>query len=226
MSVRVARRMPANAAAGIEVAAIIKNAGGELRRRTEKTDAGGRAIFEGMVPGDEFNAEVDRRRRDAGDQTFTMPPQGGLRTMLIAALGARGRRRAAAAAGAAAGAAEGDDAAPFTLGATAGVAIAGPRAAGRAPRRPRVRRERGAHPAATRCCWGWSTRATRSTCARPTTDAGGVAHFAGLPHGDGSGYAAVVEWHGLRLGTAPFPMPEASGARAEIRALARTADPR
>ena len=56
------------------------------------------------------------------------------------------------------------------------------------------------------------------------TDAGGVAHFSGLPHGDGSGYAAVLEWHGLRLGTAPFPMPDASGARAEIRALGRTAD--
>ena len=56
------------------------------------------------------------------------------------------------------------------------------------------------------------------------TDAGGVAHFAGLPHGDGSGYAAVLEWHGLRLGTAPFPMPDTNGARAEIRALGRTAD--
>jgi hypothetical protein len=34
----------------------------------------------------------------------------------------------------------------------------------------------------------------------------------------------VLEWHGLRLGTAPFPMPDTSGARAEIRALGRTAD--
>ncbi len=63
VSVRVARRMPANGVAGVEVSAVIKNAGGDLRKRTEKTDADGRAMFEGMSPGDEFHAEVDRRRR-------------------------------------------------------------------------------------------------------------------------------------------------------------------
>jgi hypothetical protein len=57
------------------------------------------------------------------------------------------------------------------------------------------------------------------------SDAAGVAHFADLPRGDATGYAAVLEWRGLRLGTAPFPMPETGGARAEIRALGRTADP-
>jgi hypothetical protein len=35
----------------------------------------------------------------------------------------------------------------------------------------------------------------------------------------------VLEWHGVRLGTAPFPMPATGGARAEIRALGRTGDP-
>ena len=56
VSVRVARKMPSNGVAGAEVSAVIKNAGGDLRRRTEKTDADGRALFEGMAPGDEFNA--------------------------------------------------------------------------------------------------------------------------------------------------------------------------
>jgi hypothetical protein len=37
--------------------------------------------------------------------------------------------------------------------------------------------------------------------------------------------AAVIDWKGLRLNTAPFAMPESGGARAEIRALARTSDP-
>jgi hypothetical protein len=46
-----------------------------------------------------------------------------------------------------------------------------------------------------------------------------------LPAGKQTGYAAVIEWHGLRLNTSPFAMPDSSGARAEIRALARTADP-
>jgi hypothetical protein len=46
-----------------------------------------------------------------------------------------------------------------------------------------------------------------------------------LPAGKQTGYAAVIEWHGLRLNTSPFAMPDGSGARAEIRALARTADP-
>ena len=35
----------------------------------------------------------------------------------------------------------------------------------------------------------------------------------------------VIDWKGLRLNTVPFGMPESGGARAEIRALARTADP-
>ena len=58
VSVRVARKMPANAAADVEVSATIKNAGGDLRRRSTKTDASGRALFEGLVPGDEFKATV------------------------------------------------------------------------------------------------------------------------------------------------------------------------
>jgi hypothetical protein len=49
--------------------------------------------------------------------------------------------------------------------------------------------------------------------------------FSGLPVGKETGYAAVIDFHGLRLNTAPFAMPDSGGARAEIRALARSADP-
>ncbi len=76
VSVRVARKMPSNGVAGAEVSAVIKNAGGDLRRRTEKTDADGRALFEGMAPGDEFHAEVTVDGELLKTETFTMPAGG------------------------------------------------------------------------------------------------------------------------------------------------------
>jgi hypothetical protein len=60
---------------------------------------------------------------------------------------------------------------------------------------------------------------------RGKTDAAGVARFSGLATGEGHGYAAVIDWKGLRLGTVPFGMPEDVGVRAEIRAFGRTNDP-
>jgi hypothetical protein len=220
VSVRVSRRMPGNAVAGAEVTAIIKNAGGDLRRRAEKTDADGRVIFEGMVPGDEFHAQVTVDGETLQTQTFTVPSQGGIRTMLIAALGA-----------APSGAGEGGESPEaggeppaFTLGATAGVATPDSTLpAGRLD--VRIFDEKGApiprHPVTL----GMVDKTNKVSVRKADADDAGVAHFADLPRGDGTGYAAVLEWHGMRLGTAPFPMPETGGARAEIRALSRTADP-
>lgn len=221
VSVRVARRMPANGAGGVEVAAIIKTAGGELRRRTQTTDASGRAIFEGMVPGDEFRAEVTVDGETLKTQTFTMPAEGGLRTMLIAALGAAPKGAPAAAAE---GAQAGDDAAHFTLGATAGTAVAdGTLPVGRLD--VQIFDESGAPIPHQTVLLGMVDKSNKIDVRKAESDAGGAVHFAGLPHGDGTGYAAVLEWKGMRLGTAPFPMPDASGARAEIHALGRTSDP-
>lgn len=223
VSVRVARRMPANAAAGVEVAAVIKSAGGDLRRRTEKTDADGRAIFEGMAPGDEFRAEVTVDGEALKTQTFTMPSQGGLRTMLIAALGAP-PATAPAGEGGDEAAEDGDASSRFALGATAGVAV-------QEPTLPvgqlevHVFDEKGAPIPHETVMLGMVDKSNKLDVRKAESDAGGVAHFSGLPHGDGSGYAAVMEWNGMRLGTAPFPMPDAGGARAEIRAMTRTSDP-
>jgi hypothetical protein len=219
VSVRVARRMPANGVADAEVSAVIKNAGGDLRKRTEKTDADGRAVFEGMTPGDEFHAEATVDGEHLETQTFTLPSVGGLRTMLIAALGTAGAPPAGDEAAPAAGAGEG-----FSLGATAGVAVSDSSLpAGRLD--VRLYDENGApipnHP----LLLGMVDKANKIDVRHGKSDATGVAHFADLPRGDGTGYAAVLEWHGMRLGTAPFPMPESAGARAEIRALGRTADP-
>jgi hypothetical protein len=220
VSVRVARRMPANGAAGVEVAAIIKGAGGDRRRRTEKTDADGRAIFEGMVPGDEFRAQATVDGELLETETFTMPAEGGLRTMLIASIGPPAKGGSAAATAAPE---EGDEAARFTLGATAGVAVSDAALpVGRLD--VQVFDEAGAPIPHKTVLLGMVDKSNKIDVRKADSDAGGVAHFAGLPHGDGSGYAAVLEWHGLRLGTAPFPMPDANGARAEIHALGRTAD--
>ena len=93
VSVRVARKMPANAVAGSEVSAIIKNAGGDLRRRALKTDDSGRVLFEGMAPGDEFRAEVNVDGEHLQTDAFTMPSEGGIRTMLISGVAGGGRRR-------------------------------------------------------------------------------------------------------------------------------------
>ncbi len=226
VSVRVARRMPANAVAGAEVSAVIKNAGGDLRRRTEKTDADGRALFEGMAPGDEFNAEVTVDGELLKTQAFTIPQAGGLRTMLIAALGNGGGGAAPAggADSAGAGASPGGPGAQFTLGATAGVAVNDPSLpVGRLELS--LFDENGAPIRNQPVLLGMVDKTNKIDVRHGKSDAAGVAHFADLPRGEGTGYAAVLEWHGMRLGTAPFPMPKSGGARAEIRALARTSDP-
>src|SRR5450432_3802572 len=79
VSVRVARKIPANAVAGVEISVVTKNAGGDLRKRTLKTDAGGRAVFEGMAPGDEFHAEVTVDGERLETQRFAIPEHVGVR---------------------------------------------------------------------------------------------------------------------------------------------------
>ena len=223
VSVRVARKMPSNGVAAAEVSAVIKNAGGDLRRRTEKTDADGRALFEGMAPGDEFHAEVTVDGELLKTEEFTLPQVGGLRTMLIAALG-KGGGSAAPAGGAAASAEAGGPGAQFTLGATAGVAVTDPSLpAGRLE--VSLFDESGAPIPNQPVLLGMVDKTNKIDVRHGKSDASGVAHFADLPRGEATGYAAVLEWHGMRLGTAPFPMPESGGARAEIRALGHTSDP-
>ena len=226
VSVRVARKMPSNGVAGAEVSAVIKNAGGDLRRRTEKTDADGRALFEGMAPGDEFTAEVTVDGELLKSEAFTIPQVGGLRTMLIAALGKGGGEAAPGEAGAKAGegAGAGGPSGQFTLGATAGVATTDPSMpAGRLE--VSLFDESGAPIPNQPVMLGLVDKTNKIEVRHGKSDAAGVAHFADLPRGEGTGYAAVLEWHGMRLGTAPFPMPESGGARAEIRALGHTSDP-
>src|SRR5581483_1584973 len=111
VTVRVARKMPVNGVAGAEVTALIKNSGGDLKKRTAKTDSSGRAIFEAVGAGQEFQAEVVVDGETLKTDSFPVPSEGGVRTMLIAGLGG------APAGGAGGGNAEGDD---FGIGVSAG----------------------------------------------------------------------------------------------------------
>jgi hypothetical protein len=216
VTVRVARKMPANGVAGAEIVAIIKNEGGDLRKRTAKTDGSGRAMFEGLVPGDRFKAEVSVDGERLATDEFALPPEGGVRTMLIAGLGP-----APAGGGAAAGGGEGED---FGLGVQAGTASPDPTL----PAKTLVLRvfdEDGKPIPGHPVILGKIDASNQIKVQHGRTDDQGVARFSDLQTGQSAGYAAVIEWKGLRLGTEPFAMPDASGERAEIHALARTEDP-
>jgi hypothetical protein len=226
VSVRVSRKMPVNAVAGAEVSAIIKNAGGDLRRRALKTDDGGRVLFEGMAPGDQFHAEVTVDGEHLESQTFTIPSEGGIKTMLISGVGSGGGRGGAADSAPAEGEAPagGGEQRAFSLGATAGVAQEDASLpAGTLDLNLVDEREApiANHPVVL----GMVNKQGEVETRRAQSDGAGHARFTDLPTGKQTGYAAVIEWHGLRLNTAPFGMPETGGARATIRALTRTADP-
>jgi hypothetical protein len=224
VSVRVARTMPRNPVVDVEVSAIIRNAGGDLRRRTQKTDASGRAMFEGMVPGDQFHAEVTVDGEKLTTDTFTIPAQGGIKTMLIAALGKGGGAPAGGGTSDEAGA--GGDAQTFTLGATAGAAYPDEKLPAKTLE-VHLYDEGGAPIPNHSVLLGMVDKSNKVDVRRGTSDAAGVVRFEGLATGEGTGYAAITEWKGMRLGTAPFAMPDPAqgGARGEIRALARTSDP-
>jgi hypothetical protein len=226
VSVRVARKMPVNAVAGAEVSAIIKNAGGDLRKRALKTDASGRVLFEGMAPGDQFHAEVTVDGERLETQPFAIPSEGGIKTMLISGVLGGANRGGEPAGGGPAdeSPAGGDEKRAFSLGATAGVAQED--ASLPAGTFDLVLRDENGAPIADHpVVLGMVNKQGEVESRRGKTDGAGRARFTDLPTGKQSGYAAVIDWHGLRLSTAPFAMPESGGARAEIRALTRSADP-
>ena len=128
-----------------------------------------------------------------------MPSEGGVRTMLIAALP---RRRAAGGRTGAGGGAprtgeapRRPEAAAFALGATAGDAVPEPRC-----RRRRWRSSCSTKPARPipnhASCSAWSTRTRRSTSSAASSDAAGLARFTGPAQRRRVGYAAVIEWNG------------------------------
>jgi hypothetical protein len=224
VTVRVARKMPVNAVVGIEVTAIVKNAGGEMKKRTAKTDDRGRAVFDALGAGNQFQAQVVVDGETIKSTEFEIPAQGGVRTMLIAGLGP-------APAG---GGGDSDGESPegdgqgegFRLGATTGTVAPAPDLAAKTLE---VRAfDEGGHPIAnTVVQLGAAAQGSEGKLkiTKATTNAQGLARFEGLDTGSTVGYAAIIDHKGTRLGTQPFSMPDQGGMRAEIRAMERTSDP-
>ena len=227
VTVRVARKMPVNAVAGAEVTALVKNPGGDIKKRTAKTDDRGRAIFDGVGAGNEFQAEVVVDGETIKSSAFTVPAEGGVRTMLIAGLGPALPPGASdeTGDGEAGGGEGGGEGGGFRLGATTGAATPAPELPA-GTLEVRAFDESG-HPLANQAVQlGEAAQGSdgKLKIEKATTNAQGLATFKGLPTGATVGYAAVIDHAGMRLGTQPFTMPDQGGVRAEIRAMERTAD--
>jgi hypothetical protein len=215
VTVRVARKLPANAVAGVEVSAIIKNPAGDAKKRTATTDAEGRATFEAVTAGHQFTATVTVDGERLSTTDFTMPPSGGIRTMLIAGLGPPGAGDDQGGAGA------GER---FSLGAMTGQAT--PVDSLPTGTIEVMAYDESGKPLPNQAIMlGAVATGGAVKVHRGITGADGAARFDNLATGQGHGYAAVTDWKGLRIGTEPFGLPDKGGVRAEIRALQRTADP-
>lgn len=228
VSVRVARKMPVNAVVGTEVTALVTNSGGETKKRTATTDASGRAIFEAVGAGNQFQAEVKVDGETIKSSLITVPPTGGVRTMLIAGLGPAPTGGQGDDQGEGGEAAEGGGASASEnfLGAATAAALPAPDLPAKTLE-VRTLDENGRPLPNLTVQLGAAAQGGdgKLQVTRVVTNAEGIARFTGLTTGATIGYAAVVDYHGMRLGTQPFTMPEAGGVRADIRALPRTNDP-
>lgn len=223
--VRVARQTPANAVANMEVVAIVAGPGGESRKRTAKTNAEGRALFEGLPAGHRFHAEVTVDGEKLATETFEVPATGGVRTMLIAGLGA-----ARGGAGAEAAGAGGEAKKPFTLGLISGVVQRDPQLPAKTVVVTAL--DEGGRPIAGKTIeLGHVKAGGRVEVSTQVTGPDGVARFSAIGDGaEGSaspdvGAAVVMEHGDLRLGTDGFGLPTGEGVRVELRVPGRTADP-
>ncbi len=230
VTVRVARKAPSNAVAGAEITALVAGPGGEARKRTAKTDAGGRAFFEGLPVGHQFHAEVVVDGEKLETDTFPVPDLGGIRTMLIAGLG--GAAESGDGSGDSdtnQGATGAGDEKPkaFTMGIVTGTVS-------RDPSLPLGTIEVSAvdesgQPLAGKTVELGQVRAGGQVdVTRQVTTADGTARFVGIADAKSASQigAAVVMQHGaLRLGTDGFGIPTDGGVKVQLRVPQRTADP-
>ncbi|MEO5768436.1 MAG: hypothetical protein ABIS92_08800 [Polyangia bacterium] len=238
VTVRVVRQTLANAVANAEVTALLEAPGGEMRKRTAKTDAGGRALFESLPVGHQFHAEVVVDGEKLATDTFPIAEVGGVRTMLIAALPAGGGASGAAAesdgaAGAgAADAADADKKQGFTLGFVSGTARPDPTLPLGAVEV--LARDEAGNPLAGQMIeLGHVRGGGQVEVTRQHTDAQGVTRFTGLLDTKAAGtkgvadigVAVVMPRGALRLGSDGFGLPAAGGVRVELQVPQRTSDP-
>ncbi len=214
VTIRVARQMPANAAVGIDVKATTTAAGAAPKVVTVKTGTDGRATFDGLATGAEFQATLSVDGEALQTARFPIPAQGGTRVMVIAGLGTAPPQEA------------GDPHAaapePFRMGATTGTVDP-------APELPKgvlelTIKDHDQKPIANRLVRLGQVKGEVVEVVNAQSDAQGVARWSNLATGEGAAYAAVMEHEGMRLSTEPFKLGTDIGARGDIRALRRTTD--
>jgi hypothetical protein len=236
VSVRVARQALSNPVANTEVVGIVEAAGGDSRKRTARTDGEGRAIFDGLRPGDRFHAEVQVGADLVKSDVFTIPDAGGIRTMLVGELPAD--------TGPPSGTESGEPAGPpaFTLGMISGTTRLDP-ALERGTIAVTALDEAGRPLANQVLELGQVAADGQVRVIRQTTGADGKATFekVGLTPGAEAGAgesagaaaaastttaAAVVMSAGdVRVGTDGFGIPATGGIRVELQVPQRTSDP-
>lgn len=220
VTVRVARKALGNPVVDAEVTAIVTGPGGESRKRTARTDAAGRATFEGLPAGHQFRGEVSVEGERLATESFEVPAAGGVRVMLIAALGTGGGPPGTSEHGAD----QMDE--PFSMGAMAGSARPEPSLPSGTVEV--VALDESGRPLAGKeillgQVGGGEGGDGKIHVKKAVTGADGRARFDGL--GRGGGAAAVMQHNGLRLGSDAFGLPDQSGVVVELRALERTTDP-
>ncbi|HEY4188716.1 MAG TPA: Ig-like domain-containing protein [Polyangia bacterium] len=226
ITVRVARKTPANPVPDVEITALIENPGGDVRKRTAKTDAGGRATFEGIPAGQRFHAEVTVDKEKLTTDTFPMPDGGGVRTMLIAGLPAGGTDDGEAA--------EPGGKRSFSLGVISGFARldpgvpagtidvlalddAGNPIAKQTIELGKVVSGQGVQVTEQVTGTDGKARFTQVSAGAPADGAGGAS--------GGVAAAVVMARNGLRLGTDGFQVPSTgAGISVELHTLQKTAD--
>ncbi len=242
VSVRVARQALSNPVANTEVVGIVEAAGGDSRKRTARTDGEGRAIFDGLRPGDRFHAEVQVGTELVKSDVFTIPDAGGIRTMLVGELPADTGQPPGGAEG-------GEPAGPpaFTLGMISGTTRLDP-ALERGTIAVTALDEAGRPLANQVLELGQVAADGQVRVTRQTTGADGKATFekvgltagaeAGAAGGAGAGEAAaaaasnattaaavVMSAGDVRVGTDGFAIPTSGGIRVELQVPQRTSDP-
>lgn len=212
VTVRVSKQIPINGVAGMEITAIVVAPGGESRKKVATTGPDGWATFDGLRAGSTFEATVTVEGETLKVNKFPLPEKGGVRIMLVAQMGAGGEAPPeepdqSFALGAMTGRVEPRDNLPAG---TLEIALVG---------------EDGKPMANQLVQVGQVIDGTVKSM-RATSDAAGLVRFDGLTTGEAAGYAAIIKHQGMRLGTEPFRMDTQKGMRGEIRALARTDDPK
>lgn len=220
VSIRVARQMPVNAAAGVKVTATLQVPNADAMEVELETGADGRANFESLSPGAEFQAEATVDGELLRTSKVVIPARGGLRMMLIAGIGAT----PPATTEPALRVEPAEDRSRFDIDAVSGtVEPAADEAAGTVAV---ALVDGNGKPITKRPVFLASVRKSGEVTAHEgETDATGTARLTNLATDQDAIYMAVAEIDRLRLGTRPFNLSPERGVRVRIAPPAMTSDP-